>query len=130
MPRGQASPFYSQLSVVIPRSIHRTARRKAIRSGAPSFAAYVAVLLDRAPDVLSAADLTHAYGLETLLKLNEANTTVRAQTPPTEGDRDVEASEERPEAQSKTNEPVPRTAAFKAGMPQPSTRHPPILGDG
>lgn len=68
MPRGRVSLGCSNLSLLIPRTIHHGARIKAIRSGAPSFAAYVATVLAMAPERMTAAELVHSYGVELVLK--------------------------------------------------------------
>lgn len=64
MPRGRTNTAISSLSVNIPRRIHRAARVKFIRSGAPSFAAYVAMILDRAPDQPALEDTMAAHLVE------------------------------------------------------------------
>jgi hypothetical protein len=71
MPRGKANQLYSQLSVVIPRAIHRAAKTKARRSGVPSFSAYVAVVLEAAADLMSTTDVGRARMIEQELKAHE-----------------------------------------------------------
>jgi len=53
MPRGRTNIAVSNLSILIPRDIHNRARAKAVRSNAPSFAAYVASVLESAPAAMS-----------------------------------------------------------------------------
>lgn len=67
MPRGKTHPSTSNLSVIIPKSIHKAARLKALRSDAPSFAAYVATVLQEAPEKMSVASLVMAHGNDLLL---------------------------------------------------------------
>ena len=64
MPRGRVSLGCSNLSVVIPRCIHQAARVKALRAGAPSLAAYVATVLDQAPEILTAAEQVQMLCME------------------------------------------------------------------
>ena len=70
MPRGYANRFYSQLSVVIPRSVHRMARKKAILCGSPSFAAFITAALEDAPSTMTGAHLAHLHATEFLLKMH------------------------------------------------------------
>jgi hypothetical protein len=78
MPRGYSNRFYSQLSVVIPRSVHRMARRKAILCGAPSFAAFITAVLEDAPSTMTAAHLAHLHATEFLLKMHAGSCGARS----------------------------------------------------
>lgn len=64
MPRETVNVGISNLSVTLPRRIHRLARVRAIRSGAPTLAAYVAVVLSRAGEQLTAAEQVEAQLVE------------------------------------------------------------------
>jgi hypothetical protein len=68
MPKFKANRFISNLSLSIPRQIHQSAKVKAIRSGAPSFASYVAMVLDQAPNQTTAAEMVQAFRIELLLR--------------------------------------------------------------
>lgn len=70
MPRGQVDPvMISNLSLCIPRRIHRQARVKWLQSGGPSFAAWVAMVLEDAEEELSVADLARMQGIEMELRM-------------------------------------------------------------
>lgn len=64
MPRGHTNASISNLSLLIPRSIHRQARIKYLRSGAPSFAAWVAAVLETAQERTSSQLLLRAHMIE------------------------------------------------------------------
>lgn len=64
MPRGKTNTDLSNLSLVIPRRVHRQAKAKWLRSGAPSFASYVAMVLSRAPERADAMGILEAAILE------------------------------------------------------------------
>jgi len=68
MPRRRSSSDLSNLSLMIPRRIHRLARMNYLRSGAPSFAAYVATVLDRAPKSMDASSLFLTHAVEAEIK--------------------------------------------------------------
>jgi hypothetical protein len=68
MPKLRSSQFVSNLSLNLPRCIHRSAKVKALRSGSPSFAAYVALLLEQAPERITAAQLIRTHAIELLTK--------------------------------------------------------------
>ena len=76
MPRGKTNPVISSLSVNIPRHIHRAARMKCLRAGIPSFAAYVAYILDQAPERMSFNDVVAA----SLIEVEIAACTTRERT--------------------------------------------------
>jgi hypothetical protein len=71
MPRGIRNNYASNLSVLIPRSIHRMSRCRAIQVGAPSYAAYVAAVLEKASREWTEKDLPDMHILELCLKLTE-----------------------------------------------------------
>lgn len=68
MPRGKTSYRVSNLSLTIPRRIHRLAKVRCLRAGAPSFASYVATLLSQAPEQLSAQQVFECAVIEQELK--------------------------------------------------------------
>ena len=68
MPRQQTNIGISNLSVTIPRRVHRSARLRALRSGAPNLAAYVAVILQDAAEQLTPAQQLEALMIELELK--------------------------------------------------------------
>lgn len=68
MPRNRVNPGCSNLSLVIPRSVHRAARIRALRAGAPSLASYVAMVLDQAPESLTAEQVLATHVMELRLK--------------------------------------------------------------
>jgi hypothetical protein len=68
MPRHKTNPSLSNVSVVIPRRIHRMARVKALRSGAPSFPAWLAMVLEAAPESASGSAMVHMMCIELELK--------------------------------------------------------------
>lgn len=51
MPRGKTNAELSNLSVLIPRTIHRAAKARGKQIHAPSFAAYVAFVLNHGPEI-------------------------------------------------------------------------------
>jgi len=68
MPRGKTNAGVSNLSVVIPRRVHRMVRLKFLSSGAVSFASYIAWWLAQAPETLTASQLVQVLEYETELK--------------------------------------------------------------
>jgi len=71
------NPGLSNLSIVIPRSVHQAAKAKYLRSGAPSFATYIATLLEEAPETTSYGFMVRSYGMK--VKLSVGKSRVRRQ---------------------------------------------------
>ena len=68
MPRQHTNIGISNLSLTIPRRVHRLARLRAIRSGAPTLASYVAVILEDAAETLTPAQQVSAAMVEAELQ--------------------------------------------------------------
>jgi hypothetical protein len=68
MPRFKANLVISNLSLTLPRRIHRSARLKCLRAGAPSLGAYVAMVLEQAPEHVTAAQLIRMHTIELLIR--------------------------------------------------------------
>ena len=78
MPRQLSNNAISNLSLSIPRRVHRMARLRAIRSGAPNLASYVAVILQGAAEQLTAPQQIEALMIE--LELQALRTARRPRT--------------------------------------------------
>jgi hypothetical protein len=68
MPRGKTNFCASNLSVLIPRRVHRNVRAKYLAAGVGSFAAYLAWWLEKAPERLEPGHLVEVLGVEMELK--------------------------------------------------------------
>jgi hypothetical protein len=68
MPRFKSNQVISNLSLTLPRGIHRSARLKCLRSGAPSLGAYVAMVLEQAPEQITGAQVIRMHTIELLIR--------------------------------------------------------------
>jgi len=64
MPRGKTNLLTSNLSLVIPKRVHRKAKAAFLRSGTKSFGACVAWWLDQVPEQLAARQVIEAWMYE------------------------------------------------------------------
>lgn len=64
MPRGRVSPSVSNLSVLIPKDVHRRVRLSAIQSNGQSMGAVIAWWLDKIPESVSPSELVEIYVYE------------------------------------------------------------------
>lgn len=64
MPSQKTNQKLSNLSVLLPRRVHRKAKAKFIRSGASSFPVWVAAVLDRAPTMDTAEQMFALFRME------------------------------------------------------------------
>jgi hypothetical protein len=71
MIRTKNNPGLSNLSIVIPRSVHRAAKAKYMQSGAPTFAAYIAALLEQAPDRPTAQMIYRCLAMQYLIAIGK-----------------------------------------------------------
>ena len=70
MPKFRSNTYISNLSISLPRRVHRLVKARAIRSGAPSLAAYVATVLEQAPDRMTEQQRLQAMSIELLLTIH------------------------------------------------------------
>lgn len=78
MPRGQVGIGASNLSLIIPRRVHRKVRLTALRCGAPSLPAFVAWWLDQIPESVSASETVAMHVYEFELQVNQSKGTTHA----------------------------------------------------
>lgn len=64
MPRGQVSPSVSNLSVLVPRDVHRRVRLALLRSGGQSMGAVVAWWLNKIPESVSPSEMVEVMAHE------------------------------------------------------------------
>jgi len=68
MPRGRTHYAASNLSLTIPRRVHRMARTRFLATGASSFASYIAWALTSLPESLTPSQQVEIMAIELELK--------------------------------------------------------------
>jgi len=68
MPRGRTNIGISNLSLTIPRRVHRAAKARFQGSGATSFASYISWWLTKIPESLTASEAVEVLCVEIELK--------------------------------------------------------------